>query len=391
MSRLAQIISLLVFAIPKSIHCVPFPITELYQGRLLGSSFGVPGANSTYDYIVVGGGNAGITIAARLAESASVAVIEAGGFYEIGNSNLSQIPQDDVWFAGKDKTDFNPLIDWGFQTTAQAVSLGITQHLSIVADSSQGALNVSSHYARGKTLGGCSARNYMAYQRGTVGSYEQWANQVGDQDYTWSKFLPYFEKSLNFTPPDTSKRAANATPDYDIANLGQGNGPLSVTFTNYAQAFSSWVQNGLKEIGIQPRKGFTSGQLIGSSYVLNTVEPTLQTRESSETAFLQPALANPNLIVYTQTLAKKIIFDSDKVATGVQVDTQGKVYNLSARKEVIVSAGAFQSPQLLMVSGVGPQATLSQYNIPVVADRPGVGQNMWVSKQDSNHESQFKI
>lgn len=220
----------------------------------------------------------------------------------------------------------------------------------------------------------------MAYQRGSVGSYEQWADLVGDQDYTWRNFLPYFEKSLNFTPPDSHKRAANATPEYDTATLGPGNGPLSVTFTNYAQAFSSWVQKGLTEIGIHPRRGFTSGELMGSSYVLNTIEPTLQTRESSETAYLQPALANPNLIVYTQTLAKKIIFDSNKVATGVQVDTQGKVYNLSARKEVILSAGTFQSPQLLMVSGIGPRATLSQYNIPVVADLPGVGQNMWVSK-----------
>jgi len=111
--------------------------------------------------------------------------------------------------------------------------------------------------------------------------------------------------------------------------------------------------------------------------VLVTVEHTLQTRKSSETAFLQPALANPNLIVYIQSLAKKIIFDFNKVATGVQVDTEGKVYTLTARKEVILSAGAFQSPQLLMVSGVGPQATLSKYSIPVVADRPGVGQNMW--------------
>lgn len=219
----------------------------------------------------------------------------------------------------------------------------------------------------------------MAYQRGTVDSYSMWADQVGDQDYTWKNFLPYFEKSLNFTPPNPSKRAANATPDYDITTLGQGNGPLHVTFANYAQAFSSWVQKGLKEIGIEPIKGFTSGQLLGSAYSVVTIESTLQTRESSESGFLQPALTNPNLIVYTQSLATKIIFDSNKVATGVQVDTAGKVYTLSANKEVIVSAGTFQSPQLLMVSGVGPEPTLSQYNIPIIADRPGVGQNMWVS------------
>lgn len=206
-----------------------------------------------------------------------------------------------------------------------------------------------------------------------------WADQVGDQAYTWSNFLPYFEKSLNFTPPDASKRAVNATPDYDATTLGQGNGPLSVTFPNYAQAYSSWVQKGLQEIGVQPRKGFTSGQLLGSAYSVATIESTLQTRESSESAFLQPALTNQNLTVYTQTLATKIIFDLNKVATGVQVDTAGKVYTLSASKEVIVSAGTFQSPQLLMVSGVGPQSTLSQFNIPIVADRPGVGQNMWVS------------
>ena len=79
------------------------------------------------DYIVIGGGNAGLTVAARLAETASVAVIEAGGFYEIGNSNLSQIPLDDIYFAGKDRTDYNPLIDWGFYTTPQAVSQIMTE------------------------------------------------------------------------------------------------------------------------------------------------------------------------------------------------------------------------------------------------------------------------
>lgn len=103
------------------------------------------------------------------------------------------------------------------------------------------------------------------------------------------------------------------------------------------------------------------------------------TRESSETAFLQPALGSPNLYVFQSTLGKKIISDTNKRATGVQVDTEGKVYTLSANKEVVLSVGAFQSPQLLMVSGVGPQATLTKHNIPVVADRPGVGQNMWVS------------
>lgn len=219
----------------------------------------------------------------------------------------------------------------------------------------------------------------MAYQRGSKKSYSQWADLVGDSSYRWDSFLPYFKKSLNFSPPDLSKRAANATAEYDLASLGKGGGPLSVTFSNYAQAFASWVQRGLTEIGIKPIKGFTSGTLFGSSYVLETINHKNQERESSETAFLQPALKRGNLIVFQHSLAKKILFDENQSATGVSVDTAGRKYVLSAKKEVILSAGAFQSPQLLMVSGVGPAATLQKHGIPVLADRPGVGQNMWVS------------
>lgn len=368
--------ALLAFSL--SVHSHPFPLTQIQPGRILGSSFGTIDQNATYDYVIVGGGNAGLTLAYRLAENYTVAVIEAGGFYEMQNSNHSQIPADDIWYSGKDADDYNPLIDWAFQTTPQAVSL-LPFHESSITNPCKGALNVSTHYARGRTLGGCTARNYMAYQRGTVDSHRMWANDVGDQDYTWENFLPYYERSLNFTPPDMSQRAANATPEWDPENVGDGTGPLRVTFPNYAQAFSSWAQRGLRELGMMPRRGFTSGALMGSSYVINTIEPTLQTRESSETAFLQPALANPNLILYTETMAKRILIDSDRVATGVHVQTGDKFYNLTAAREVIVSAGAFQSPQLLMVSGIGPRASLARHNIPVVADRPGVGQNMWVS------------
>lgn len=190
--------------------------------------------------------------------------------------------------------------------------------------------------------------------------------------------MPYFEKSLDFSPPDQSKRAANATPQYDQASLGGGGGPLSVTFSNYAQAFSSWVQKALAEIGVKPIAGFTSGTLFGSSYSLATIQSITQTRESSETGFLQPALKRSNLIVFQQSLAKKILFNREKAAIGVVVDTGGRIYTLSAKREVILSAGAFQSPQLLMVSGIGPAETLEKYGIPIMVDRPGVGQNMWV-------------
>lgn len=95
------------------------------RGRILGSSFGVPGINATFDYVIVGGGTAGLTIAARLAEhpSLTVAVVEAGGFYEVDNGDLSVIPALAVFGSGSDPKDFQPLIDWGFVTTPQAVSL----------------------------------------------------------------------------------------------------------------------------------------------------------------------------------------------------------------------------------------------------------------------------
>lgn len=234
------------------------------------------------------------------------------------------------------------------------------------------------HIPRGKVLGGSTARNYMAYQRGTRQSYEMWADAVGDRGYNFDNLLPYFERSLNFTPPDMTKRGANATPEYDLSTIGEDGQPPSVSFPNYAQAFSTWAQQGLKQLGVQPRQGFTSGELMGSSYQLLTIDRTTGARESSETAFLQPALGRPNLVVYVDTLAKKVLFNG-KTATGVQVETEGKVYTLSAKKEVILSAGAYQSPQLLMVSGLGPVETLQKFDIPVIADRPGVGQNMWVS------------
>jgi len=218
----------------------------------------------------------------------------------------------------------------------------------------------------------------MAYHRATEESYQMWADQVGDPSYTFKAWLPYFEKSLHYTPPDRNKRPTNATPQVDLHNLDTGKGPLSVTFSNFAQAASSWVEKGFEEIGISPINGFTSGKLLGSSYVLEAINASTQTRDSSETSFLGSALGNYNLTVYQSTLAKRILFDKNKKAVGVQVDSQGLSYVLSANKEVITSAGAFQSPQLLMVSGIGPATTLQKHQIPVLADRPGVGQNMWV-------------
>lgn len=121
---LIRLTSLLLSLLSHTVSSVSPSTSRLASRNLLGSSFGIP-QNASYDYVVVGGGTAGLTIAARLAENFSVAVIEAGSFYEIDNGNLSQIPAYSTWFGGKDPKDTSPLIDWGFVTTPQRVRLPI--------------------------------------------------------------------------------------------------------------------------------------------------------------------------------------------------------------------------------------------------------------------------
>ena len=214
----------------------------------------------------------------------------------------------------------------------------------------------------------------MSYQRAPVGALQRWAEYVGNDSYTYENVSPFYEKSLNFTPPNQSKRIANATPEYDLSTLGTG-GPLDLTYSNYAQSFSTWLAESFEQVGISPTDGFTSGRLNGSGWLVHSINQTTGFRESSSTAFLQPALVRPNLVVYPKTLAERILFDG-VVAKGVQVMTSNTSYTLSAKREVILSAGVFQSPQLLQVSGVGPADLLEQHGIKVVADRPGVGQDM---------------
>lgn len=349
----------LLSLLPALAHCVD----PLRSNWLFGNNFGIAGTNASYDYVIVGGGTAGLTVATRLAQAGnnSVAVIEAGGFYEIENGNLSQIPALSYRSEGPTLYGVNPLIDWRFFTTPQT-----------------GAADRSVHYARGKCLGGSSARNYLDYQRPTIGSLQMWADQVGDQSYTFNNFLPFYKKSVSFTAPNTVTRPANVTVDYDAGAYDSSGGPLQVSYSNYLAAFSTWARKGFTELGLPINKqGVTSGKLIGHTYQPTVIDPADQSRSTSETAFLNLALKTTDMMVYTKALVTKILFDGNKKATGVSVETEGVPYTITANKEVIVSAGAFQSPQLLMVSGIGPSATLNKYNIPVLSNRPGVGQNMW--------------
>ncbi|KAM0723450.1 hypothetical protein Q7P37_000436 [Cladosporium fusiforme] len=328
-----------------------------------GDHFGVPGQNASYDYVVIGGGTGGNTIAARLAEEgASVAVVEAGGFYQMDNGNGSVIPglcgQQGV---GVDPEAYLPMVDWGFSTTPQS-----------------GFGDRSIHYARGKTLGGSSALNFMVYHRGTNGSYDKWAREVEDESYTFDKLLPYFQRSTNMTLPNNETLRDNATI-YQHPNAFQEDSyyaqPLHVSYPSFVNPFATWAIKAMNAAGLSSSSGFDHGSLNGAEYTLTTTTPDKQQRESSQTSFLNHAIRTTNILVYANTMARQILFDG-KTASGVAVTTAERNYTLTAKKEVILSAGTFQSPQLLMVSGVGPKKTLQEHNIPVVKDLPGVGQSM---------------
>lgn len=136
------------------------------------------------------------------------------------------------------------------------------------------------------------------------------------------------------------------------------------------------MEKALLSLGLNKTSEFDSGKLMGTHYTQTFINAKDQTRSASD-EYIRTALDNEKLAVYANTQAQKILFDGNKTATGVRVQSTAITYDIHASKEVIVSAGAFHSPQLLMVSGVGPKETLDKFDIDIIADRPGVGQNMW--------------
>lgn len=301
------------------------------------TSFASPG-NASYDYVgsipttaetrkiltiaevIVGGGTAGLTVAARLAEDTgtTVAIIEAGDVAENVNANISKVPGYGY------KVSIEGL-DWGFETTAQA-----------------GAGGRQLTYNRGKALGGSSATNLLAYHRGTVDSFQEWATQVGDDSWTFANFLPWYLKSVTYTAPNQDLRAANASvPALNPASQSAEGGPLHVTHSNYADPVSSFARDAWKELGVAELNDLLSGKLIGNQYSPATINPDDQTRDTSATSFLQYATTSGrgNVKVYKLSMAKRILFDGN-TATGVLVSGSDSEFTLSANKEVILAAGA---------------------------------------------------
>lgn len=338
-------------------------VTEGLVQTSLGALQGTLGVEQSFDYVVIGGGTAGNTVAYRLAEAGfTVAVIERGLSYEVGKPVVGPAPLGDIIGVGSNPLDSDPIVDYGFRTTPQP-----------------GAADREIHYAQGKCLGGSSALNFMIHHRPNKGALDVWAEAVGDDAYTFDNLLPYFKKSFTFTPPNTETRLKNATTLYNTNDFNEEGGPIQVTYPNWTPVWSTWAAKGLEAIGINMTDKYNEGSLFGWFYAQLTVEAKNQVRSTSADfvyAARDKGLAD-NLTVYLETRADKVLFDGNQRARAVQVTGADLlVYTINATKEIILSAGALHSPQLLMLSGIGPSKILNEYAIDVIAHRPGVGRNM---------------
>ena len=287
-----------------------------------------------FDYIIVGAGSAGCVLANRLSADPSrrVLVLEAGG------------KDDWIWFhipVGYLFAIGNPRADWCFKTEAEP---GLNGRI----------LN----YPRGKAIGGCSAINAMIYMRGQAADYDHW-RQLGLAGWGWDDVLPHFKRHEDhFLAPS------------DHHDSG---GELRIEPPRLSWDLLDAFRDAAAEAGVKPTDDFNRGDNEGCGYF--HVNQKRGRRWSAARGFLKPALARPNLKLETGCLAERVVVENGR-AVGVKWRQANVSREARCRGEVILAAGAVGSPQLLMLSGVGPAELLRAHGIPVALDRPGVGENL---------------
>jgi choline dehydrogenase len=285
------------------------------------------------DFIVIGAGSAGCTVAARLSEDPGtrVALIEAGG--EDSNRWI-HIP------LGFGKTFADPSVNWCYET-----------------EPDPGAADRRVYWPRGKVLGGSSSINGMVYIRGQAEDFDHW-RQLGNTGWSSSDVLPYFRRSEHQT------RGAD-----EFHGAG---GPLCVSDVARHPIAEAFIASAL-ELGFPRNDDFNGASQDGVGYHQTTTRAGR--RCSTAVGYLRPAMRRPNLRVITEALTEKILFEGRR-AVGISFRRGGETWTAHAAREIIVCGGAINSPQLLMLSGIGPEAHLADLGIPVVEALPGVGQSL---------------
>lgn len=287
-----------------------------------------------FDYIVVGSGSAGGVIAARLSEDPSVSVLmlEAGG----------EDDADEIKIPAAFPSLFKTKWDWNYRTVGQKQLNGRR------AD-----------WPRMKSLGGCSSMNAMIYIRGNSADYDEWRDDYGATGWGYEDVLPYFRKAEGNTRLDDRFHGKD--------------GPLHVEDRRYNHELShAWLESAVSS-GLKRNDDFNGAGQEGAG--LYQVTCKKGRRWSVADAYIRPAMGRKNFTVRTNSFATKILLDGNR-AIGIAYRQGGQDHTVHANAEVIISGGTVNSPQLLMLSGIGPGAHLREFGIDVAVESPGVGQNL---------------